>query len=64
MLDYVVTISVPHHGSINNFHEELSSLGPDVFVVTARNGNRHHPHQSVRDMLESHFLIHVNEEQD
>ncbi|HEV2292831.1 MAG TPA: MBL fold metallo-hydrolase [Tepidisphaeraceae bacterium] len=61
VLGNVGTFTLPHHGSIHNFHPTLLELGPQYYVVSSRTGNRHHPHRDVRRALRWRQFLHVTE---
>jgi len=52
LLDFVLTLAVPHHGSSSSFHERLLGEGLAVCVASAGRGGRYgHPHSDVIDKV-------------
>jgi hypothetical protein len=64
VMEYVGTLTLPHHGSGRNFHPDLVAMGPEVFVASASTTNRHgHPHADVQSAaMDAGRLVVVTEQ--
>ena len=47
ILPEVLTLSIPHHGSKNNFNREIVPINCQYCIVSARDKNPHHPDPDV-----------------